>query len=191
MNELTIQEELDAVSESIRKLRVLYEQYFAGQERLEPAKQRDEVKDTLRRLSGLTGKNTALRFRFNTLQASLVTHESYWNRICRQIEEGTFKRHKEKLQQAPDIKEAETAKTPAAAPIADKVPSYAESILKVYESYALATKRLGEKSPLSLDDVAKVINQQTPLIKERYRCKDVEFKVAMKDGKVILKAQPK
>ena len=38
-------------------------------------------------------RNTALRFRFNVITQKFNTYSMYWTRICRQIEEGTYKRH--------------------------------------------------------------------------------------------------
>jgi hypothetical protein len=37
-------------------------------------------------------RNTALRFRFNTLYQRYTTLQSYWSRVSRQIEEGTYRR---------------------------------------------------------------------------------------------------
>ena len=42
-----------------------------------------------------------------------------------------------------------------------------------------------------LEKIAAQPANQTATIKERFKCKDVEFQVAEKDGKAILKAVPK
>ena len=84
---------VEALEHDLKKLRIAYEKYFAGVERIEPARERDEVKQSLKRLMTQGhNKNTARRFRLQSLQASLVTHEQYWTRVTRQIEEGTFRR---------------------------------------------------------------------------------------------------
>ncbi len=77
----------------VDRLRALYEQYFLGFEKLEPLVVRKDVErrfDVLRRAQL---RNTALRFRFSMVQQRYNTFLSYWIRICRQIEEGTYKRH--------------------------------------------------------------------------------------------------
>ncbi len=77
----------------VDRLRALYEQYFLGFEKLEPLVVKKDVErrfDVLRRAQL---RNTALRFRFSMVQQRYNTFLSYWIRICRQIEEGTYKRH--------------------------------------------------------------------------------------------------
>ncbi|HET6345594.1 MAG TPA: hypothetical protein VFH51_11730, partial [Myxococcota bacterium] len=71
-------EKLDELAEDMKKLRQEYDKYFMGLERMEPQKMRDSVKKTLRRLMSETHNNTAYKFRLQTLQASMVTHEAHW-----------------------------------------------------------------------------------------------------------------
>jgi hypothetical protein len=94
----SLTQDIAELEESLRALRQAYEKYFAGVERLEPLKDRDRLKKELQRLLAENTRNTARRFRLQTLQASLVTYEQYWNRITRQIEEGTFKRDRLRAQ---------------------------------------------------------------------------------------------
>src|SRR5262249_40879061 len=49
----------------------------------------DKIVNDLRRAQP---RNTALRFRFNQLVQRYTTYNTYWQRITRQIEEGTYKR---------------------------------------------------------------------------------------------------
>jgi hypothetical protein len=76
----------------LRRLRMLYDQWFMGIERLEPAIPRKELEDLLARLRKEQVTNTAARFRLQQLVARHMTYATHWRRIGRQIEEGTFKR---------------------------------------------------------------------------------------------------
>jgi len=76
----------------IKRLRALYDQYFQGIERIEPQGQRDAVDRLLAELGRVQQRNTALRFRYSQLVQRYRTYTTYWRRICRQIEEGTYKR---------------------------------------------------------------------------------------------------
>ncbi len=84
----------------VDRLRSLYDQYFCGLEKLEPTVPK---KDVERRMAHLRTKvnlrNTALRFRFNTAVQRYNTYLSHWQRICRQIEEGTYKRDVRRAQE--------------------------------------------------------------------------------------------
>lgn len=42
-------------------------------------------------------RNTALRFRFTMMQQRYNTYQTYWMRTCRQIEEGTYRRHVQRM----------------------------------------------------------------------------------------------
>lgn len=77
----------------LERLRSLYEQYFIGIERLEPGVARKDVDRRFWELRKVRVRNTALRFRFQTLVQRYNTLQQYWVRICRQIESGTYSRH--------------------------------------------------------------------------------------------------
>jgi hypothetical protein len=77
----------------LERLRSLYEQYFIGIEKLEPAVARKDVDRRFWELRRVRIRNTALRFRFQTLVQRYNTLQQYWIRICRQIENGTYSRH--------------------------------------------------------------------------------------------------
>jgi hypothetical protein len=76
----------------VERLRSLYEQYFVGIERIEPSVPRKDVERRLYVLRRTQIRNTGLRFRFQNALLRYNTYQTYWIRICRQIEEGTYKR---------------------------------------------------------------------------------------------------
>ncbi|MCC7541644.1 MAG: hypothetical protein IT379_35830 [Deltaproteobacteria bacterium] len=73
-------------------MRASYDQYFMGLERLVPSDARRDVDRRIRVLRTENIRNTATRFRFQQLVQRFVTYTGYWDRVTRQIEEGTFKR---------------------------------------------------------------------------------------------------
>ena len=85
-------QQLDAMDEALVNLRVLYEKYFLGIDRKPPDRERKQVSDTMRVLKTTMVKNTALKFRINTMFAKLISMERLWDRTLREIEEGTYKR---------------------------------------------------------------------------------------------------
>jgi hypothetical protein len=78
---------------AVDRLRGLYEQYFMGIERLEPTVPRKEVERRIYVLRKEQIRNTAQRFRFQMLLQRYSTYQTHWLRICRDIENGTYKRH--------------------------------------------------------------------------------------------------
>ncbi len=81
------------------RLRALYEQYFQGVERLEPTVPRKDLDRKLDQLRRSVPRNTALRFRYHMLVQKYTTYQTYWRRITRQIEEGTYRRDLMKARQ--------------------------------------------------------------------------------------------
>jgi hypothetical protein len=117
--ELNIDVELEELEYRLERLRSLYEQYFLGIEKLEPTIPRKDVERRIYALRKVKLRNTAKKFKFQVLIQRYNTFQQYWNRICREIEAGTFKRHMLKAEAilkgpAPDKKREEAAKAASA-----------------------------------------------------------------------------
>ena len=78
---------------AVDRLRSLYEQYFVGIEKIEPQVPRKDVDRRIYALRKEQIRNTALRFRFQMVLQRYNTYQTHWQRICREIENGTYKRH--------------------------------------------------------------------------------------------------
>ena len=76
----------------LSRLKHLYEQWFQGIERIEPQIPRKQFERTMHALRKVQPRTTPLRFRFQTLLQRYTTMQTYWRRIGRQIEEGTYRR---------------------------------------------------------------------------------------------------
>lgn len=84
---------------AVDRLRSLYEQYFMGIEKLEPTVPRKDVDRRIQILRKEQIRNTAQRFRFQMILQRYNTYQTHWQRICREIENGTYKRHVIRAQQ--------------------------------------------------------------------------------------------
>lgn len=83
---------LHDVELKIKRLKALYEQWFQGIERMEPLIPRKDLERMLQVMKKEKPRNTAARFRLQQLQARYNTYQTYWQRIGRRIEEGTYER---------------------------------------------------------------------------------------------------
>jgi hypothetical protein len=81
----------------LARLKALYEQWFQGIERIEPAIARKELDRALEVLRREQPRNTALRFRFQQLAARYATYGIYWSRVAKQIEDGTYRRELQRI----------------------------------------------------------------------------------------------
>lgn len=81
------------LEKELDRLKAAYEMYFQGRERRPPIRQRDRFDRRIRELRKDLPNNTMMRFRIQSLWSRYTSMKSYWGRIMRQIEEGTYKRH--------------------------------------------------------------------------------------------------
>ena len=99
MDPQEIDSALDELETRLDRLRSLYEQYFLGIEKIEPAVARKDVDRRFWMLRRMQIRNTARRFRLQTIVQRYNTFQQYWTRICREIENGTYVRHLLKAQE--------------------------------------------------------------------------------------------
>jgi hypothetical protein len=86
------QKAIDELEPKVERLKALYQQYFMGIEKLPPALLKRDVERAIRNLRRRRIQNTAARYKFQMIVQRLQTYQQYWNRIMRQIENGTYKR---------------------------------------------------------------------------------------------------
>jgi hypothetical protein len=89
-----IKETIDLLRQFIQLTKTEYDMYFMGIHRTPPVDKEREVKRLFRELQDTVINNTSLRFQFKTLRARYNTMRMYWLRTCRQIEEGTYRKHR-------------------------------------------------------------------------------------------------
>ena len=84
--------ELDKLDAMISDLKVLYEQYFLGIVTLQPDKEHHRVKLFIRKLRKSPFKSSATAFRMRALETRYGTLHTYWQRVLREKEDGTYSR---------------------------------------------------------------------------------------------------
>ena len=180
-------EDLDALDEAMVELQVLYEKYFLGLDRRPPDQQRRKVSEKMRLLKTTQVRNTALKFRIQTMFAKLISFERMWDRTLREIEDGTYKRDlfKAKLRQAGEGGSQQQRGRARSPQLSE------DMIRKLYDTYLVARQRTGESiSGLTYDSLASRLRTQVPELMARHKARNIEFKVVIKGGKAVLKAIP-
>ena len=183
--------DINRLEVAIRELRQEYDRYFAGLEKLQPLRQHDRVKKMLKTLKTTKSKNSAWRYKLNSVQSTLLSHEGLWERICRQIENGTYKRDKMRAERLIEQKESTAEQTEKQNHKESSGSDYKKSMIDLHSSYQQALKTIGNSKKVSIDSFNKTIEKQANAIKQKYDCKDVSFKVSVADGRVKLKVIPK
>ncbi|HUH02252.1 MAG TPA: MXAN_5187 C-terminal domain-containing protein [Kofleriaceae bacterium] len=89
---IDIEERLDVLEKQLDRLKVMYEQYFMGIQKIPPAQLHRDVERGIRDMTQLNIRNTGLRYRFSTIGQKDGSYNSYWRRIMREIEQGRYVR---------------------------------------------------------------------------------------------------
>lgn len=176
---------LEQFEAAIADLKVEYEQFFSGVLATPPEKSHNEVKRMLRQLRKAPFKNSAMNYRLRMLEMRLSTLNTYWQRVMREREAGTYRRDvfKAKIREKKIADEAR-AKTGA---------GKAERAIKtLFDSYRAALeKQSGGAQNLSFEAFEKSLLKRAKDFKEKHPGKRVSFKVVVKDGKVSVQASAK
>jgi hypothetical protein len=89
-------EDIERFDQAIESLKKKYELFFSGMERKEPTADRAAVERMARQLHTAFITNSAMIYRLRSVATKLTTYQTYWDRVLRQMEEGTFQREIDK-----------------------------------------------------------------------------------------------
>jgi len=92
--DLGLNSRMDELERKIFILKMQYEKYFSGIERIEPAKEREAIKRTIRDMAQEYISNTQQKYRFVQIRARMSSLEMYWQRNLVLIERGTHPKMK-------------------------------------------------------------------------------------------------
>lgn len=160
----------------IKALRIRYEQYFAGVEKRAPIREREDLERELRQLNKRKIMQTELRYKFQNLSSSFHTYQGMWERIQREMDEGSYHRH---------VKKA-TAKSTRE----DESDRSITEIERIYQDYQLVCQQKHINMP-SREKLEKFIQQQKKQIHEKYGNVQCQFQVTSENGKPKIKVSLK
>jgi hypothetical protein len=185
----------------IAECRRLFDLYMRGIEKKPPMDEWEGLKKRMRKMRSDSALwSTVDKFRVSSAAQKLQTYDRMWQKDMKAVEEGTSRRdkmRKEKMRREASALEHQQAKS--AARKAAKTPGAGgdgagmsdDRMKRLYNVYMQAKKRTGENTNLSYDGLKKQLAKQIPAIKKKHNCKNVDFKVVLKNGKAMLKAVPK
>jgi len=187
--------ELDNLESAMNRLKVVYDKYFMGIERFEPMKDRDAIRNTIRELiREKTVQSSAQRFRFQSLRARWTSLDNYLTRNLVMIERGTHPKMKFRANLAERRRGVPADVAAAAAAVrqdrAERHSREDQAMRKIYDRYVEARSKCGQNTNIGYDAVAETLKKQVRVIKGRYQCDSVKFRVTVEDGKAKLKAIP-
>jgi hypothetical protein len=165
-DKVDIGELLEVVDKTLDRLKVLYEQYFLGNQKQPPAQIHTDVERRLRELQQINIRNTSLRYRFATLTQKFGSYNSYWRRTLRQIETGTYIRQLAKVGRQAALTGAEIP----AEILAAMTPRMREQVKRDREqALAVIRRREGDNAgdfEVDFEEAAAVIGESAEVRKQ-------------------------
>ena len=182
---MAIEDDLRMLEQKIKALKLEYEQYFLGTRPREPRMTRQDVQKQINIYSNTPIQNTAMRFKFNSVNSRYQAFKRQWDQTLREIEAGTYARHVFKADMHDRARSAgrQLPSSSAAPP-----PMEGGELFEAYRDAALACGQ--SVSGLTPAKLQKVVAKQKAQLCQKLGCDDVTFRVSVEDGKVKLKASP-
>jgi hypothetical protein len=189
--------DLDILDDGIAQLRREYDLFFAGQTRNPPVDLRKRVESIIKRYRGAQIQKTDLQFRYSALVARYNAYSDYWEKVLKRRESD------------PKAMSAWSPSAEALAALGDgnggngrdaalagngaftgRESPAEKAAWKLFAEFVEAKRYVGDSlTDLTFENFKNFVNRQKEQIIKVKQCKDVEFAVNVKDGRVSLKAK--
>jgi hypothetical protein len=176
---------MNRLEATIEQLKIQYEQYFVDVLPRPPDQLHVEVRRQIKELLKAPFKNSADRFRLRTLVHRFQTYHTYWERVNKQREEGTYVKDlfKAEMREKMGEEELRRASTGGAAE---------KGMQQLFDSYQTALRKSGSKTEnLNYQAFKNSLMKKAKELKSKHGVKKVNYKITVKDGKVSVKASSK
>ena len=181
------EEELRVLDHKLKQLKLDYDRYFLGSRPREPVVLRGDVDKLIAIYSNQPITNSGLRFRFSSLCSRYQALKRQWSEILRQIEQGTYARHRFKA--ALHERERHEAEPPQPAGAAEPLELGEPVGVALFEEYRAARERCGQETRnLSPAALARVLAEQRAALRARFGDAEFRFRVVVEDGRAKIKA---
>ncbi len=183
-----VKKEVEELERSLTQLVKEYDLFFRGYEKVEPINKRKALKRNLNKLLISRVNNLIIKQKVANLSQRFATYQRKWDQIWIQIERGTYKidRYKMKLRQKFSAKEENTTEDKNSSQKSKSRPQD-DNYKSILDKYVTTQKLLGVNKSFDYAKLSKKLKQQEEKIKNKYKCKGVNFKVTVKDGKATIK----
>ena len=184
-----IENEISRLKKKLQEVRLSFEKYFCGNEKRPPVKEREALKKDLSRLKQIYLTNAALKFQVQSLGSSFNTLESHWEKTCRLIEEGKYKRDQFRSRQMLHEKtsDSENDKHTKSDSELSKTSDDLD-IEGIYNNYIHSLKEHGQIKLPTKEGFTNTLKAKYLLLREKYEHQQIHFQIELKEGKPTLKA---
>ena len=195
---MTIDEELDLLDTSLRRLKVEYDVYFGGGSKRPPNDTLWRVSSLIKKFSDSPKLNFAQRYKFNSLSQKYAIFNDLWRQKLKIKEEG-YRRPQDAVLGIAGLRTDEEHRAQevlgghgGADKIAcSDVDRDITAVKALYERMINEKKKVGEASGAPFESFAAFLRKKTEQIRKDFKCEAVEYSLEVTGSQVKLKAKPK
>jgi hypothetical protein len=182
-------EDLNALEDGIRRLKVEYEIFFNGNRKRPPEDLRMRMEKLVKRLSEASGMSYSQRFRYNTLVTRLYVFRDLWRRTTSEREAGQPRPETNDAAKAHAVLAGATSSDTVQICIEDP-SAEGQKIRHLYEAVIRMTgKHTEEAAAFTYQQFARYVANQTQTIQDKYGCTSVRFTVSLEGDTLKFKAR--
>lgn len=194
---MTIDEELDLLDSSLRRLKIEYDVYFGGGSKKPPNDTLWRVNNLLKKFNDSPKLNYAQRFRFNAISQKYAIFNDLWRQKLKIKEEG-YRRPQDAVlgitglrTEAEHQAERELHAAGAAKIACSDVDQDMVAVRALYDRMMTEKKKVGEAAGAPFESFATFLRKKTEQIRREFKCDAVEYSLEVQGSQVKLKAKPK
>ena len=201
---MTIDEELNVLEETVRRLKIEYDVYFGGGSKRPPADTEWRVQSLVKKYSDTAKMSFAQRFRYNSIVQRYALFSDLWRQKMKIKEEGYrrpqdavlaiqgLRTEQERAAAAAMDSDAEAEKKPFRISCSDADAEH-ENVRSLFNAMVDARKQAGDAAAAAapFDSFKAFVKKKTDQIRKDYGCHSVEYSVETENGQVRLKAKAK
>lgn len=183
------EEDLRALEDLLRRLKVEYDIFFNGNRKRPPDELKGRLEKLIKKLSQAGNMSYSERFQFNTIMARFYLYRDVWRRMTTKQESGIEK-------EAQELAEKRAAQTPAqpAGPeeyriCIDSAGTDSEKIRELYDALVRLSGKCAKETPkISFERFSSYITAQARSIRQKYNCPGVIFTLALEEDAIKFRA---
>jgi len=200
---VTVDEELNVLEETVRRLKIEYDIFFGGGSKKPPNDTEWKVQNLIRKFSDSSKLSFPQRFKYNGIAQRYALFSDLWRQKMKIKEEGYRRpqdaalgisglRHEEEQAAAAALQAvAVDAGQPFKVQCSD-VEADQAAVKALFEAMMEAKKKAGQAAdPNSFDSFKAFVKKKTAQIRAESGCPGVEYTVELQAGQVRLKAKGK
>lgn len=195
---MTIDEELDQLDSSLRRLKIEYDVYFGGGSKRPPNDTLWRVNNLIKKFSDSPKLNFAQRYKFNSLSQKYAIFNDLWRQKLKIREEG-YRRPQDAVLGIVGLRTDEEHKAKeelGGHAGADKIACSdvdrdMPAVKALYERMISEKKKVGEAAGAPFESFATFLRKKTEQIRKDFKCEAVEYSLEISGSQVKLKAKPK